>query len=424
MGSPAPADSTAAAVSRPAPGIYRGWAVVALCFFMLMLGSGPVYYAYGNYAIAFADSFGADRATINIGYTMVLLLGNLGSAPVGMAAERWPIRGVALLGVLGTSAGFALVSSSSSMLQVLLVFSTLIALADICIGTVVTNMLVSHWFERRRGLAIGLSVIGTAVAAVIFPPLTDILFSRFGWRVTFMIYGGLMLGLVPPIWFLARWPEGIAEHERLPVAHRELAGPPISLVEMFRTPAFWIVTITIGAMIGANGGTMVSIVAFAVSRGFSSLEGSALLSAIGATSLVGKLAFGIAADKLSPVVALRIGLVLMASGLLVLIIGLIYPILFIGAMLFGFGLGAMLPVWGGIVARIFGLGSYGRALGWTRAAMAPVSMVCPIAAGLISDATGSYTFVWALFAALLALSFVSTFAAPGWWRPMRKTATN
>jgi len=289
-------------------GIYRGWAVVALCFAMLMLGAGPVYYAYGNYALAFAQSFNADRATINIGYTMVLLLGNLGSAPVGMMAERWPIRGVALLGVLGTAAGFALVSTASSILQVLLVFSTLIALADICIGTVVTNILVSHWFERRRGLAIGLSVIGTAVAAVIFPPLTDILFSRFGWRATFLIYAVLMLVLIPPIWFLARLPDSIAEHERLPLALRRPGGPPISLGEMFRSPAFWIVTLTIGAMIGANTGTMVSIVAFAVSRGFSSLEGSALLSAIGATSVAGKLAFGIAADRLSPVIALRIGL--------------------------------------------------------------------------------------------------------------------
>jgi len=398
-------------------GIYRGWAVVALCFAMLMLGAGPVYYAYGNYALAFAQSFNADRATINIGYTMVLLLGNLGSAPVGMMAERWPIKGVALLGVLGTAAGFALVSTASSILQVLLVFSTLIALADICIGTVVTNILVSHWFERRRGLAIGLSVIGTAVAAVIFPPLTDILFSRFGWRATFLIYAVLMLVLIPPIWFLARLPDNIAEHERLPLALRRPGGPPISLSEMFRSPAFWIVTLTIGAMIGANTGTMVSIVAFAVSRGFSSLEGSALLSVIGATSVAGKLVFGIAADRLSPVIALRIGLALMASGLIVLATGLLYPMLFGGAMLFGFGLGAMLPVWGGIVAKIFGLGSYGRALGWTRAAMAPISMVCPIFAGLISDATGDYAPVWMMFAALLALSFALTFAAPGWWRP-------
>lgn len=407
---------TVHSAAQPAD-IYRGWAVVALCFVMLMLSAGPVYYAYGNYALAFAQSFNADRATINIGYTMVLLLGNLGSAPVGMMAERWPIRGVALLGVLGTATGFALVSTASSILQVLLVFSTLIALADICIGTVVTNILVSHWFERRRAFAIGLSVIGTAVAAVIFPPLTDILFSRVGWRATFLIYAVLMLVLVPPIWFLARLPGSIAEHERLPVALRRPDGPPISLNELFRSPAFWIVTLTIGAMIGANTGTMVSIVAFAVSRGFSSLEGSALLSAIGATSVIGKLAFGIAADRLSPVIALRIGLVLMASGLLVLAAGLLYPMLFAGAMLFGFGLGAMLPVWGGIVAKIFGLGSYGRALGWTRAAMAPISMVCPVIAGLISDSTGDYTLVWAVFAALLALSFALTFAAPGWWRP-------
>ena len=138
----------------------RAWGVVTLCSVMIMMGAGPVYYAYGNYAVALKHAFAAPATVVNIGFTMVSVVGNIGSAPVGMALDRFGIRAVATAGVTGTALGFLLVSLATGIWQVVLLFGTLIAMADVCIGVVCTSYLVSHWFDRRRGLALGLSVLG------------------------------------------------------------------------------------------------------------------------------------------------------------------------------------------------------------------------------------------------------------------------
>jgi len=78
----------------------------------------------------------APRTLINFAYSLVVLVGAVGSAPVGWLADRWPIRRLALIGVVGTTVGLGLVSATTAMWQVLLLFGPLIATADIFIGNV------------------------------------------------------------------------------------------------------------------------------------------------------------------------------------------------------------------------------------------------------------------------------------------------
>ncbi len=390
-------------------GVYRGWFVVALGFLMLLFGAGPVYYAYGNYAVAFAEEFDAKRATINIGYSMLLIVGNLGSAPVGILADRWPTRRLAAVGVIGTAAGFAAVSMSDSILQIIVIFSTLIALSDICLGVVVTNFMVSHWFERRRGLAIGLSVLGASAAAVIFPPLTEMLIASTGWRRTFVTYAFATLALLPLVWWLAKIPPAIPAVERKPRTESVSASAQGQSNGLFASRPFWIISAATGVMIGVNAATMVSMVAFAIDRGFSGLNGSALISALGFSAMAGKIGFGVVADRIRLDYALRAGLAFQLAGVLAFAAGQGYAALLAGAVIFGLGVGGMLPVWGAIIAQVFGLSNYGRTLGWSRVVMTPISMSCPLAAGYIFDRTGDYAVAWAGFAALLAAAFALTF---------------
>jgi MFS family permease len=393
---------------RIAGGMGRAWAVVMLCFFMQFISSGPVYYAYGNYAVAFAQEFSAPRAVINIGFTMLGVFGNLGSVPVGMAADRWPIRWVAAFGVVGTALGFLLASRATAIWQIIVLYSTLIALADICIGNVVSNYLISHWFERRRGLALGLSVLGASAAGVVFPPLTDHLIGSLGWRQTFVVYAGMALILLPGVWVLAKLPKQMPPRERRSAGLQPAPGPVITLRELMRSSQFWTISLAVATMIGANTGTMVSLVGFAKASGLSTAQGSYMLSLLALCAMIGKVGLGAASDRLSHRTALQIGIGSQICGMVVLASTASYPPMLVGAGLFGLGLGAMMPIWGAAIAAIFGLASYGRVLGWSRAVMTPVSMLFPIAAAWIFDQTGSFTWAWSLFATLLALALVGT----------------
>lgn len=101
---------------------------------------------------------------------MVQVVGNLGSAPIGMALAGFGIRWTAGFGVIGTVIGFALVAISTGIRQIVIPFGILIALADMCIGVASTSYLVSHWFQRRSGLSLGLSVLGALAAAILSLP--------------------------------------------------------------------------------------------------------------------------------------------------------------------------------------------------------------------------------------------------------------
>lgn len=393
---------------------YAGWNVVGLCFLMQVFAAGPIYYAYGNYATAFATEFGASRTSINFAYSMVSFIGAIGSMPVGWLADRWPIRRLLLLGAVGTSAGLALVGQATAMWQVIVLFATLIAAADVFIGNVTSNFLVSHWFERRRGLALGLSIIGASAAAILFPPLASALIDGVGWRLTFLIFGAMTLTLLVPVWLFGRVPHEIPAFERRPVLREPIGVASFSIVELLRTRAFWIVSLCCGTMIGVNGAVMISMVPYATARGISSLDAAALVSTIGAGALAGKFVFGLVADRIDLRYAQRAGLILMIATMTLLSIDGGYPYLVAAAILFGLGLGGMMPVWGALVAHIFGLANYGRALGTTRAAMIPLAMGCPMAAGFVFDSTGSYRGAWLLFLGLLVVALLSTFAGKSW----------
>jgi len=389
----------------------RGNAVLLLCFAMLMLGAGPVYYAYGNYAVALAGEYHAPRATIYLGYTAAMLVGSFGSIPIGMVIDRLPVHRIAAAGAIGTALGFVAMAFAGSIGVTIAIFSTLIAMADNCMGNVVTNYLLSHWFQRRRSFAIGLSVLGASVAAIIFPPLTALLIESAGLRPTFLIYAGAFAALAVPVWWLARLPESPPAPMNI-ASHGQPGEAPLPLREIARRPGFWVVSIVVSAMLGANSAIAISMVGFATTLGFGTMAGSTLLSIAGLAAILGKVGFGFLGDVVSKVWALRAAAMLQIAGLAILSTASNHEALVSSVLAFGLGVGAMMPVWGAALAAEYPLSTYGRVLGWSRAVMAPITLGCPLAAGLIFDRTGDYRMTWMGLAGLLVLVLIGTF----YWR--------
>lgn len=399
--------------------LYAGWRVVALAFLLQMLATGPVYYAFGNYAVLFQNEFGSSRTEINLGYTLLLTIGALGAAPVGWALDRWDARPVALAGVLMTAIGMASLGLATSTFQVVVLFATLIACGDIMMGMVTTNFLVSRWFERRRGMALGLTVLGASVAAVAFPPLTTFLSQSIGWRTMFFIYGGLICLLALPVHWFGQTPSLMPAEELKELNGDEPhPGTKLPLLDMIKVPAFSIISFVVGTMIGVTGAVTISIVPDAVSKGFSELEAASLVSVLGAGAFVGKISFGVMADRIALHHALALALVIMGLGVALLIPNLPYAALVGACTLFGFSLGGMLPVWGAIVAHVFGTSNCGSALGFTRAAMLPCTMMCPMIAGISFDQSGEYRIAWIAFLSLLLLSLVCVLFPKRWTTPI------
>jgi MFS family permease len=123
------------------------------------------------------------------------------------------------------------------------------------------------------------------------------------------------------------------------------------------------------------------------------------------------------ADHINLRWALRVALILacLALGIFYALGG--YSWWLAASLLFGLSLGGMLPVWGAILARIYGRDGYARALSLSRMAMTPLNFGCPLLAGVIFDLTGAYRSAWILYLVLGALAFGITFLRSKPWEP-------
>ncbi|MFZ2994862.1 MFS transporter [Sphingobium sp.] len=400
--------------------MYVGWGVVLLGFLLQLFATGPVFYAFGSYTLIFQEAFGASRTQINLAYTILIAVGAVGAIPVGWTLDRWNVRWVVVGGIISTAVGLAALGFVNSMAMVMLLFATLIAFGDVFMGIVPANFIVARWFERRRGLALGIAVLGASVAAVLFPVLSTYLADSVGWRAMFIIYGALTLLLLIPAFLFARTPGTLPDHERRHADH----GPAPDTTRMtvraiVSTPAFWIMSFAIGAMVGVTGAVTISIGPDAVRRGFSQIEAVSLVSIIGGGAFVGKISFGAIADRVDLRAALSIALLMMIAPCAMLIGDLTYPFLCASAVLFGLSLGGMMPVWAALIVHVFGIANTGSGLGLTRAGMLPYTMICPMVAGLAFDRYGSYRAAWIFFVILLSLGLASTFLSRTWSKPLR-----
>lgn len=389
-------------------GVYRGWAVLAFCVLMLCVSTGPVYYSFGLFAMPFAHSFGAPRTLISLGLTLTMLMSSLGSGPIGWLADRYPLRPLLLCGAVGTAAGLALVSLTTSMWQVVLLYGTLIAAADTLLGVMFANLLLSKWFDRRRGLVIGLAALGASSGSILYPPLTGFLIEHYGWRASYLGLASSVLALAVPVWFFATTPpNGMPAIERMPSAPR--ADAQAGAMAILAVREFWILAAAVGLLAAVNTGVIISLVPFAISRGTSTVDAATLMSIFGAGAVVGKLLASMIADRVDLRWALRGAILLcsLALGLLGLVRGG-FGLWAICATLIGLSMGGQLPLWGAITARLFEQRVYGRALGLSRMAMTPLTFTLPLLAGWIFDRTGAYEWIWRTYAIIGAVVLIAT----------------
>lgn len=401
-------------------GGYRGWAVLTFCIVMLCVSSGPVYYSFGLFAMPFAQTFGAPRTLISLALTLTMLVSSLGSGPLGWLADRYTLRPLLMCGVVGTAAGLALVSLTTAMWQVVLLYGTLIAAADTLLGVMFANLLLSRWFDRRRGLVIGLAALGASSGAIIYPPLTGFLIEEFGWRASYVGLAISVLALGLPVWFFATAPaNGMPAIERMPP--EQLVDARSGPKAILAVREFWILAAAVGLLAAVNAGVIISLVPFAISRGTATVDAATLMSIFGGGAVTGKLLASVIADRVDLRWALRGAVLLCALALALL--GLVpggFGLWAACAALIGLSMGGQLPLWGAITARLFDQRIYGRALGLSKMAMTPLTFTLPLLAGWIFDRTGDYEWIWRTYALFGAVVLIATLTM----RPIRRGASS
>ncbi|MBZ9979278.1 MFS transporter [Mesorhizobium sp. BR-1-1-10] len=371
-------------LSRPSPGIDSSYAWMRLAISMLLATIGAV----GMWAVvvvlpAVQAEFGVDRAAASMPYTATMVGFAAGNVLVGRAIDRMGYWIPALFSSIALSAGLLLAALSTSILQFTLAQGVLIGLGtSVIFGPLIAD--ISHWFNRRRGVAVTAAAAGNYLAGAIWPTIMPALIKAEGWRFTYAAIGVFCLVTMVPLVLLLR--RGAPEAAAVgPAGSRSVQPIPMSPAAM----QMLLVVAGLGCCV-AMSMPQVHIVAYCMDLGYGMAHGADMLSIMMAAGVVSRLASGFVADRIGGVKTLLIGSVLQCLSLLFYIPFDGLASLYVVSLVFGLSQGGIVPCYAIIVREYLPAKEAGQRIGVVMMATIFGMAIGGWMSGWIYDLTGSY----------------------------------
>jgi predicted MFS family arabinose efflux permease len=251
---------------------------------------------------------------------------------------------------------------------------------------------VSMWFDRERGIALGLATSGSAIGTIVIPLWTQYLMAHYGWRGAYFGLGitNFVVAFTMVAIFL-REPPGYRLNRPHAVVEPGTQVPPgVGIGDALRSWRYWALTLTFTLGAIAINGTLAHIVALLGDRGWNPGAAVGALSASGFAVIAGRLICGWLLDRSTRPALPSLLLLFPALGCALLASKLAGSVPIIGVMLLGFGVGAEIDMMGFFVSRYFGLRCFGLILGTSFAGFAVGVGIGPVLMGISFDATHSY----------------------------------
>lgn len=400
---------------RSNPKLFYGYWIVLAGFICVFVASFASFYAFGLFVKPIQATFDWGRGNIMLGYTVFSLVAAVVGPIVGKAADRFGPRRIIFIGAIFAGGGFLLLSQVNALWSYYLTY-VVIALGTTSLGMIPASYIVSNWFKKRRGLAVGTIGAGiSTVALVLAPIIGGYIIPNFGWRTCFIILGIATIGLVIPmaLFVLRTRPEekGLQpDGKKGMVSQTSAKAVPVSglsLKAAMGTASFWF----IGLSFFVSGFGHISVIQSQVAHlddiGFPTGIAVTALSCVGLGSLLGKFIVGWLCDRMTPKYAWAVGLTLQATAIIIL--SRVTPtsslvMIYFYAIAMGLGVGGLIPSMSILASATFGLASYGSIYGMLTMFIAAGGALGPVMAGFMYDAAKSYYLAFMIFASLYALA--------------------
>ncbi len=350
--------------------------------------------------------FGTGRAAASLTYTAAMLGFGLGNLVIGRVADRIGFAPALAASALLMAAGFA-AAAASPTIGVLTAVQFVIGLGSAsAFGPLMAD--VSHWFERRRGFAVGVAACGNYLSGAIWPMLLAGVLADHGWRAVCLVLAAAVPAIVLPLTLAMRRPAPAALHARATQAAADRAArtglPPRLLVGLLFVAGI--------ACCVAMSMPQVHIVALCVGLGYGPAVGAEMLSLMLAGGVVSRLAFGALSDRLGGVRTLLLGSTLQGIALLLYLPSEGMTSLYLVSLVFGMSQGGIVPAYALIVREYLPAREAGARVGLVIMGTLLGMALGGWMSGWIYDATGSYrlAFVngiaWNALNLLLAVTLV------------------
>jgi MFS family permease len=375
----------------------QGWAVVVAATAGVALGLGPIpFYTIGIFAPELSRAFGWSFATLMGSIAVQSAVVMVSSPLVGLALDRFGARLVALISMLLFGLCFMSLALSNGSLT--LYYSQWVVMSLVGTGTLAATWtrVVAGWFDRHRGLALGLASTGSGITGFLIKPLTAWLITDFGWRTAFVVIGALpiLIGMPLVAWLLRENRTGApAISADAPAAAAAPADGEqgLRLVEALHHPRFWIMAgafLLISFSLTAPTPNLENILR---SARFDLAGAAKVAASFGLAVIAGRIIGGWLLDRLWAPACAAVILSLPAIGCWLLAGSVLDPTTALVAVVFlGLGVGFEFDLLAFLISRYFGQRHYGAIYGSFYTVIACGGGLGPVVYGYTFDSTGSY----------------------------------
>ena len=374
------------------------WFIAVFACIVLMVSNGQTISGLSVFDVAFIEEFGWSLGEIKFRDMITLLLAGLFAPFIGILIDRLGVRRCMLAGWVLLILGNIAYSRLESLTGLYLVHA-LFALVLVVCGLNAAVILVSKWFVRYRGTAIGIALMGTSMGGIVFPQYGTAMIEALDWRSAFA-WGSLF----PAIMLVATWLL-VKDKPELPEQAGAEAAPDTGMAyaDALRSRSFWALAIIAMSTFYTVLGTQAHIFVYMTDADFSARVATNAISLFFFCALIGKFVFGLAADYFDKRKVFYGNILVMLLGSLILI-RMDVALIWVAVTAFGLGWGGVYTMLQLTVMNIFGTRDAGKVLGTITVLDASGGGLGIWLTGVIYDTTGSYELPFLIFAALIVVA--------------------
>jgi len=398
----------------PGPGsrFYYGYVVVGAALLIMTVTFGA-YNSFGIFFDRMLADFNWTRAITSGGFSLSWIMQGLLGIVMGRLNDRFGPRVVLTVSGVLVGLGYLLMSQLSAAWQLYLFYGVIIGsgMGGCWVPLVST---VARWFTKRRTLMTGVVLTGIGIGTLVAAPVVSRLISAYDWRMSYIIVGGVVLGVVVLAAQLLRRDPARTRRRAFDGGEQERQESvaetgSLSLRQAGRTRQFWLTSGMFFCFGFCVYTVLTHIVLHATGLGISSTSAANILAAAGGLSIAGRIVLGSAADRFGNRRVFIIGFILMAATLFWLVPARELWALYLFAVVFGFAFGGCATSESPLVAGLFGLRSHGLILGVINLfGFTFGAAVGPLIGGYIFDSTSSYQLAFIVCGALSVAGLILT----------------
>lgn len=377
--------------------VFYGWVVVVV---FLVIGTTlyGIHFSFGLFFKSIEAEFNLTRAATSTIVSVNMLLAALCSILAGWSMDRYGPRFVVLLMGIFTSLSLVLTSLTNSLWQLFLTYSLLLAMGTGPIY-VVPMSIVSRWFDKKRGLAMGLASLGIGLGTMVMAPFATYLITSYDWHTAYLVIGLIACIVVVPLSRLLKkdpaeigaLPDGAERTYRaVPAGGMTTAPVQSSFLAIIRNRNFRLIIIIHFFFAACVFFVFSHLVPHITDIGFTPTQAAQVITLVGAASILGRLFMGIASDRIGRKTASITCTLFMAVSIYWLVWTRDLWGLYLFAIVYGFFYSGFGSSTAALISDSFNLGNIGVVFGLLEVGIGLGAAAGAAFGGYIFDTSNSY----------------------------------